>query len=557
MFINNFDPVALEIFSLEIRWYSLAYIMGILIGWFLAKKFLIGKNIYTRFDDYITYVIIGLILGGRFGYVLFYNLGFYINNPLDVFKLWQGGMSFHGGVLGIIIASILFAKKNNDDVYEYLDVIALVAPIGIFFGRLANFINSELYGYETNLPWGVKFVQVDDLYRHPTQLYEAFFEGFVLFFVLLFFRKKERFKIAGILSSFFLIFYSIFRFIIEYFRVPDEQLGYLILNATMGQIISFVFFVAGIFLLFSNISRLFSEMIAIWTIDFWENLGCPKKFNLIELGAGNGEMMKIMIESFKRFPTFLNCCKIIIHEKSPKLIKIQKDKIQYKNVEWIKNFKSLNKLPSIFLANEFFDAIPIKQFTKEKKIWYERLVKSSKNSLIFDKKKINIKKLENKTNFKFLKNQNFIEYSPKGIKYLKDIMKFIDRYKGGLLIIDYGYYEEKFQNTLKAIYNKKHSNLLENIGKSDITYNINYHLFDKIVKSNKNLNNKYTTQKKFLTNLGIFQRAEILSKNKKFSEKADIFYRIKRLTDDEQMGDLFKVMLIKNSSIKSQLGFEN
>jgi NADH dehydrogenase [ubiquinone] 1 alpha subcomplex assembly factor 7 len=136
-------------------------------------------------------------------------------------------------------------------------------------------------------------------------------------------------------------------------------------------------------------------------------------------------------------------------------------------------------------------------------------------------------------------------------------MKFIDKYKGGLLIIDYGYYEEKFQNTLKAIYNKKHSNLLENIGKSDITYNINYYLFDRIVKNNKNLNNKYTTQKKFLTNLGIFQRAEILSKNKKFSEKADIFYRIKRLTDDEQMGDLFKVMLIKNSSIKSQLGFEN
>ena len=254
MFINNFDPVALEIFSLQIRWYSLAYIMGILIGWFLAKKFLIGKNIYTRFDDYITYVIIGLILGGRIGYVLFYNLGFYINNPLDVFKLWQGGMSFHGGVLGIIIASILFAKKNNDDVFEYLDVIALVAPIGIFFGRLANFINSELYGYETNLPWGVKFVQVDDLYRHPTQLYEAFFEGFVLFFVLLFFRKKERFRIAGILSSFFLIFYSIFRFIIEYLRVPDEQLGYLILNATMGQIISFIFFVAGILLFFSKIN---------------------------------------------------------------------------------------------------------------------------------------------------------------------------------------------------------------------------------------------------------------------------------------------------------------
>ena len=203
MFINNFDPVALEIFSLEIRWYSLAYIMGILIGWFLAKKFLIGKNIYTRFDDYITYVIIGLILGGRFGYVLFYNLGFYINNPLDVFKLWQGGMSFHGGVLGIIIASILFAKKNNDNVFEYLDVIALVAPIGIFFGRLANFINSELYGYETNLPWGVKFVQVDDLYRHPTQLYEAFFEVLFCFLSFYFLEKKKDLKLQGYYLHFF------------------------------------------------------------------------------------------------------------------------------------------------------------------------------------------------------------------------------------------------------------------------------------------------------------------------------------------------------------------
>ena len=163
-------------------------------------------------------------------------------------------MSFHGGVIGIIIATILFAKKNNDNIFEYLDVIAIVSPIGIFFGRLANFINSELYGHETNLPWGVKFIKVDDLYRHPTQLYEAFFEGFVLFLILLFCRKIESLKIAGILSSLFLIFYSIFRFTIEYFRVPDEQLGYLILNATMGQMISVLFLLAGILLFYSKIN---------------------------------------------------------------------------------------------------------------------------------------------------------------------------------------------------------------------------------------------------------------------------------------------------------------
>ena len=254
MFINNFDPVAIEIFSIEIRWYGLAYITGILIGWFLAKKFFIKKEIYIKFDDYVTYVIIGLIIGGRFGYVLFYNLGFYIDNPLDIFKLWQGGMSFHGGVLGIIISSFLFAKKNHDNVFEYLDVIALVSPIGIFFGRCANFINSELYGYETNFPWGVKFIQVDNLYRHPTQLYEAFFEGFILFFILLFLKQKEGLKITGILSSLFLIFYSSFRFLIEYFRVPDEQLGYLFLNFTMGQMISFVFFLMGIFLFYTKIN---------------------------------------------------------------------------------------------------------------------------------------------------------------------------------------------------------------------------------------------------------------------------------------------------------------
>ena len=173
MFINNFDPVAIEFFSLEIRWYSLAYILGILIGWYLAKKIFISKNIYNKFDDYIAYIIIGLIFGGRLGYVLFYNFDYYLNNFLDILKLWQGGMSFHGGVLGIIIASIIFAKKNNDDVFEYLDVVALVSPIGIFFGRIANFINSELYGFTTNVPWAVIFINVDNLPRHPSQLYEA------------------------------------------------------------------------------------------------------------------------------------------------------------------------------------------------------------------------------------------------------------------------------------------------------------------------------------------------------------------------------------------------
>ena len=253
MFINNFDPVAIQIFSVEIRWYSLAYIIGILIGWILSKRvFINDPRLKEKFDDYITYIIIGIIIGGRLGYVLLYNFDYYLNNLIDIFKIWQGGMSFHGGLIGIIAVSVLFAKKNNQNPFIYLDVVSIVAPIGIFFGRIANFINSELYGIETNLPWAVKFIQIDNLYRHPSQLYEAIFEGLILFIILIYFRKKGFMKIPGLISGLFLIFYSIFRFLIEFVRVPDEQLGYIFLNLTMGQVISFIFFLIGSYLVITK-----------------------------------------------------------------------------------------------------------------------------------------------------------------------------------------------------------------------------------------------------------------------------------------------------------------
>ena len=253
MFINNFDPVAIQIFTFEIRWYSLAYIIGILLGWILSKKIFISDlNIKDKFDDFITFLILGIIVGGRLGYILFYNFDYYINNPIDIFKIWQGGMSFHGGLIGVIIASIWFSKKNDQNAFEYLDIVSLVAPIGIFFGRLANFINSELYGIETKMPWAVKFVQVDNLFRHPSQIYEAIFEGIILFLILIYFRGRGFMKIPGFISSLFLIFYSIFRFLIEFLRAPDEQLGYLFFSLTMGQIISFIFLIIGIYLVINK-----------------------------------------------------------------------------------------------------------------------------------------------------------------------------------------------------------------------------------------------------------------------------------------------------------------
>ena len=222
-------------------------------GWIVGKRFFITNPVLKQtFDDFITYSILAIILGGRLGYVLLYNPKYYFYNFLDIFKIWEGGMSFHGGLIGVILASIMFAKKNNQNPYNYLDVVSIVAPIGIFFGRIANFINSELYGHETNLPWSVKFIQIDSLNRHPSQLYEAIFEGLILFLILIYFRRKGFMKIPGLISSLFLIFYSFFRFVIEFFRVPDEQLGYLFFNLSMGQIMSLTFFIAGIYLMKKN-----------------------------------------------------------------------------------------------------------------------------------------------------------------------------------------------------------------------------------------------------------------------------------------------------------------
>ena len=328
----------------------------------------------------------------------------------------------------------------------------------------------------------------------------------------------------------------------------NKKFGYYIKKSPFGK--------KGDFVTAPNISRLFSEMISIWIISFWKSLGSPKKFNLIELGAGNGEMMKIMIESFQNFPTFLSACNFFIHEKSSQLIKIQKKKLIGSKITWISKINKIKKNPCIFVANEFFDAIAIKQFKKKGEIWYEKHVNFEKNKKsFFFEKKINIKKIEKKINFGISKNQNFIEYSEEGLKYLKNISKKIKKNNGGMLLIDYGYTDGKMKNTLQAISNHKFANILDNIGNVDITHNINFKLFKNLIDKMGELESNLTTQKNFLIKIGIKERAEIISKNLSFLKKTDIYYRLKRLIDEKEMGSLFKVMFIKNKNNKFKLGF--
>ena len=260
MIIHNFDPVLIDLGLFQIRWYSIAYILGIIFGWMYALHIIksISKNNLSflpikkyQFDDLIIYLVIGIIVGGRLGYIFFYNFDYYTQNFSEIFKIWHGGMSFHGGLIGIIISTYLFSKISNTNFFKFTDIISCVAPIGFFLGRIANFINGELYGKISNLPWSVIFPAGGSISRHPSQIYEALLEGIVLFVLINFFalRKKFLFK-AGYTSGTFLILYSLLRILGEYFREPDEHIGYIFGSISMGSLLSFATALSGILILF-------------------------------------------------------------------------------------------------------------------------------------------------------------------------------------------------------------------------------------------------------------------------------------------------------------------
>lgn len=255
----SFDPVALQIGPLAIRWYALAYVAGLLLGWryciYWAKK---SPHILTRMqlDDFLSWAIIGIILGGRLGYVLFYNSAFYTAHPEAILQIWKGGMSFHGGLLGIILAMYLFSKKHNIPFWGLADLVAAAGPIGLFLGRIANFVNSELWGRTTDLPWGIVFPNAGPLARHPSQLYEAVLEGLILFTVSFFFIRKDIIRARlGTISGIFLAGYAISRIIVEFFREPDEQIGFLWGFVTMGQILSLPMLFFGLYLIYRKIGQ--------------------------------------------------------------------------------------------------------------------------------------------------------------------------------------------------------------------------------------------------------------------------------------------------------------
>jgi len=250
----HIDPVLVHLGPLAIRWYALAYIVGILAGWVYARaiirndKLWVGKAPMTlaAFDDFLLWVTLGIILGGRTGYVLFYNLPHFVEHPAEIFQLWNGGMSFHGGFTGCVVAVVLFGRKSGIPILSLGDVTCAVGPIGLFLGRIANFINGELWGRPTDVPWAMVFPSGGPIPRHPSQLYEAGLEGLALLAVLFVLIRLGALKRPGLIIGAFAVVYALARSFSEFFREPDAQLGFLWGGATMGQLLSIPLFIAGV-----------------------------------------------------------------------------------------------------------------------------------------------------------------------------------------------------------------------------------------------------------------------------------------------------------------------
>ena len=329
----------------------------------------------------------------------------------------------------------------------------------------------------------------------------------------------------------------------------DKKFGYYMKKNPFGK--------EGDFITSPLISNLFGEMVAIWCVAFWEYMGKPKKILLVELGPGDGSLCKDLLRTFRQFKNFYNSLEINLLEISDLLKTIQKAKINNRKVKWIKKIKEINYGPVIFLGNEFFDALPIKQIYKKKKLYFEKYVALSNDNkkIRFLHKKANNSLIKHIQDLNLVSTGHIIEYPIKALKFLEAIAEKINKFDGGLLTFDYGNTTKKKQNTLQSVKQHRYTNLFFQPGHSDITSHVNFQLFNKILKKNNLDVKKIATQNEFLKKIGILERANILSEKMTFKAKANMFYRLKKLLDYREMGSLFKVLFAQKKGRKFSLGF--
>ncbi len=336
----------------------------------------------------------------------------------------------------------------------------------------------------------------------------------------------------------------------EFFKnvLYDKKYGYYSSKIPFGE--------KGDFITSPKISDLFSEIIAIWIVASWETFGKPNNFNIIELGPGDGSLTKILLRSFKRFPKFNSIKNLYLYEESKFLKKIQKKKFS-KEVKWINNFDRIKKGPVIFFGNEFFDAIPIKQFKKYKNFLLEKNYSLDKNCKIKEVfKKASASNIKEIKAYKSLSKLNFIEFPKIGLEELEKITKKIIKLNGCILLVDYGYRKSNNENTLQSVIKHQKNNLFDNLGKADVTAHVNFSLLNEFFLKNNLKIKKLITQKEFLENMGIIERAKILAKKMKFTEQSNLYLRMQRLLSPKYMGQLFKVVLAYKFKNNNFAGFK-
>ena len=329
----------------------------------------------------------------------------------------------------------------------------------------------------------------------------------------------------------------------------DKKFGYYNSRVPFGK--------KGDFITSPKITNLFSEIIAVWIVACWETFGKPKNFNIVELGPGDGSLTSVLLKSFERFPEFNSIKRLFLFEESNYLKKIQKKIILNREIKWINNFRQIKKGPVIFFGNEFFDAIPIKQFKKINNCLFEKnyfLDKNYKIKEIFKKASHQNKKVIK--SYKTLNKLEFIEFPKLGFKELKKITRKIKKLKGCILMIDYGYLKPNNQNTLQSVIKHKKNKLLNNLGKADVTSHVNFTLLNEFFSKNNLKIKNVISQKNFLETMGIIQRAKIVAKKMKFTEQSDLYLRIQRLISPRYMGDLFKVILAYEFDNNNFAGFK-
>jgi len=613
------DPVLIEFGPLAIRWYSLAYIAGILIGWRymvrMARRADAGVE-PADIDDFVVWATLGVVLGGRLGYVLFYQPGYYLAHPSQIVAMWKGGMSFHGGALGVFVALLLFCRRRRIGWLAFADLVTLAAPVGLFFGRIANFINGELYGRVSDVPWAMVFPHGGPLPRHPSQLYEATLEGLVLFalLALLAFRFGAL-RRPGTVSGAFLLCYGLARTAVEFVREPDAFLGVLGGIATMGQILSLPVAAAGLWLILRarpltlgarlaqrirrhgpipvsdymasalgdaergyyrtrdplgadgdfvtapEISQAFGEMIGLWCADTWRRSGAPDPVLLVELGPGRGTMMADMLRAARALPEFAAALRIHLVETSPALREKQRAALAGRDVAWHDDLDGVPPGPMLLVANEFLDALPVDQYVRAADGWHERRVGlDDAGALSF----VTGPALDPGEAAKLIPRA-LADAAPGALFERSEAVADVAARLGArigrdgiaALVVDYGHARSAPGETLQAVRDHRYHDVLAAPGDADLTAHVDFAAFARAAAAAGCAVHGPVPQGAFLSSLGIAERTERLAANATGEQAALLRSGCERLTGDGRMGTLFKAVALTRPGEPAPAGFDS